>query len=183
MHLTLAGTRSPNAALCRPLAARRRHATSSGRASTPCKVFEDIHGGNGSHSRSVVTIGQASLGGLLGTSLRGKLNKRGGNLTCTFKVRAGGAGADVMGASSLPNDGNGAMKKWEVSEVAGEVLQTDKGGDGQAVNTKGDVPEGYIEDDCIVPHRWRVTAMIALAFVLCNMDKVGHCYNSSLVPM
>ena len=26
-----------------------------------------------------------------------------------------------------------------------------------------------------IPHRWRVTIMMALAFVLCNMDKVGHC--------
>ena len=23
-----------------------------------------------------------------------------------------------------------------------------------------------------IPHRWRITAMMALAFVLCNMDKV-----------
>ena len=26
-----------------------------------------------------------------------------------------------------------------------------------------------------VPHRWQVVGMMALSFVLCNMDKVGAC--------
>lgn len=31
-----------------------------------------------------------------------------------------------------------------------------------------------------IPHRWRVTIMMALAFVLCNMDKVS-CHFGSLL--
>lgn len=119
-----------------------------------------------SQSCSLACSSQASVSSLLGTSLGGNLIKRGG----AFKCRVEGVGADLVGPSRHPNDENGAMKEWGEQPSAMDVLQINRGVEGEAEG----VPEEYVNDDCLVPHRWRVTAMIALAFVLCNMDKVGH---------
>lgn len=44
-----------------------------------------------------------------------------------------------------------------------------QGGGGGGGSSNGSGPE---EKQPRVPHRWRVVGMMALAFVLCNMDKV-----------
>lgn len=45
---------------------------------------------------------------------------------------------------------------------------------GAASGTPAATAEAAAEQQAGVPHRWRVVGMMALSFVLCNMDKVRH---------
>ncbi|GMH44928.1 hypothetical protein BSKO_12885 [Bryopsis sp. KO-2023] len=86
--------------------------------------------------------------------------------------------AEVLLASTSANGAGDALNSNVLlSEDVGPVTP-EGGNDG---GKKEELPEDYVDDNWWIPHRWRVTFMIALAFILCNMDKVNM--SVAVIPM
>jgi len=64
----------------------------------------------------------------------------------------------------------GVRRGGTVSEL-GLAADSESGDEGVGLLTEHEGDDDKASPGPRVPHRWRVTIMMALAFVLCNMDK------------
>eukprot|EP00803_Ostreobium_quekettii_P011560 evm.model.scf_130EXC.2 EVM.evm.TU.scf_130EXC.2 scf_130EXC:62628-66747(-) len=94
----------------------------------------------------------------------------------------GAAGLEVCGSNGAVGLGNGAKAAGERAKEMPAI------GAPAAAPSPGsahwrDEDAGWMEEDGDVwlPHRWKVTALMGIAFVLCNMDKVNM--SVAVIPM
>ncbi len=75
--------------------------------------------------------------------------------------------------SDIEDTANSLVNKEEDPSSTSTADKQDASLNGSSPNQNGKGP---------VPHRWVIVGAMALAFVLCNMDKVKHCQLPSISP-